>query len=871
MTVSRDSNLTGTAASDLLDGGSGSDTIYGGFGSDIALGGSGHDIVFGGSGSDLVDGGSGNDFVNGDAGSDIVFGGAGHDTVNGGGGYDLVFANAGNDILIYSLSENIGRSDYYDGGSGFDTLEVYLTSGQWATSAIQASIRGFQDFLEGAPGQGWSCGGDIFGFDGFNLAVSDIEAVRIFVDGVLADLTDQAVLLADDSFTLAGGDLSVSGNVLANDLVPDGVQSLTLATNPGLGAVQLDGAGNLTYTLDAGLNTYRELAVGQVLLDEFFYAVVDTDGDSGTARVSVLVTGVNDAPVVQDRIYVTSVSEDASFAGLVAPAYFTLNGRADDIDSDDDASTLSYAFFDPVSSGGTFIEGMFPAYFPNDLQFAPGSDFQHLSVGESEFATIRYNATDSHGAVSNTGTLEFEIVGSNDAPILGIGLLAAQEGGAAVTLDLAGLGEDVDSDDDGTTLTYAIVGQPSLGSVVLNGTLLSFDPDGDFAYLNDGEIETVSILVSATDRHGASVTTEMQVTVSGVTQGGAGDLDIFTGGVGSSPAVVYLNDAGSYLAVPTTLQSTLDAETGDLDSDGDLDMFIANGNAAGVYLNTGSGVFTFNGQNNLAIGQTLSTALGDLDGDGDLDALVGRQSNVGDLVLFNDGSGQFSVGPQLLGIADDTTFEVALGDIDSDGDLDIWTANAYGAGAADKLFFNDGSGGFTQSSQSLDLFDSTDVDFADLDNDGDLDTFVTNGGYSVAQGNTIWLNDGTGQFTDSGQALGDKFHTGVDLGDLDGDGDIDAFVVVSAGQYSGAGNQVWLNDGAGNFTVTAQVLGAANSEAVALGDMDGDGDLDAVVANMGSPDVLYLNDGAGSFVDSGLALGGNELSYSVVLGDFDLL
>lgn len=111
----------------------------------------------------------------------------------------------------------------------------------------------------------------------------------------------------------------------------------------------------------------------------------------------------------------------------------------------------------------------------------------------------------------------------------------------------------------------------------------------------------------------------------------------------------------------------------------------------------------------------------------------------------------------------------------------------------------------------------------------------------------------------------------VDLADLDGDGDIDAFVSVSAGSSSAVGNQVWLNDGTGTFVQTMQVLGAADSEAVALGDMDSDGDLDAVIANMGSPDVIYLNDGAGGFTDSGFALGGNELSYSVVLGDFDFV
>ena len=83
-------------------------------------------------------------------------------------------------------------------------------------------------------------------------------------------------------------------------------------------------------------------------------------------------------------------------------------------------------------------------------------------------------------------------------------------------------------------------------------------------------------------------------------------------------------------------------------------------------------------------------------------------------------------------------------------------------------------------------------------------------------GNKIWLNDGHGVFTDSGQSLGDSA-TFIDaaLGDLDGDGDLDAFVA----------NNVWVNDGSGNFTDSGLILGDSTSSRVALDDLDGDGDL----------------------------------------------
>ena len=80
----------------------------------------------------------------------------------------------------------------------------------------------------------------------------------------------------------------------------------------------------------------------------------------------------------------------------------------------------------------------------------------------------------------------------------------------------------------------------------------------------------------------------------------------------------------------------------------------------------------------------------------------------------------------------------------------------------------------------------------DLDGDGDLDAFVAQ---RSAQANKVWLNDGSGNFSDSGQSLGNSDSQGVALGDVDGDGDLDAFV----GELRGDANKVWLNDGSGSF------------------------------------------------------------------------
>jgi PKD repeat protein len=100
----------------------------------------------------------------------------------------------------------------------------------------------------------------------------------------------------------------------------------------------------------------------------------------------------------------------------------------------------------------------------------------------------------------------------------------------------------------------------------------------------------------------------------------------------------------------------------------------------------------------------------------------------------------------------------------------------------------------------------------------------------------VWLNNGglqagtPGTFSDSGQSLGDGISRGLALGDVDADGDLDALDM----------DRVWLNNGSGGFIDSGQSLGYEASQGVALGDLDGDGDLD-IVASGGFPYMVFWN------------------------------
>ena len=296
---------------------------------------------------------------------------------------------------------------------------------------------------------------------------------------------------------------------------------------------------------------------------------------------------------------------------------------------------------------------------------------------------------------------------------------------------------------------------------------------------------------------------------------------------------------------------------GDLDGDGDLDALVTNewkGTSA-VWLNDGRARFSDSGQD---LGQAFDGKLGDLDGDGDLDALV-AVSRGDSQVWLNDGRGRFQAGQRL---EEGGGMALALGDLDGDGDLD---AMIGGPDRGTTVWLNDGGARLTRTPQELGEPIIAGIVLADVDADGDADALV--GGWGTPT--RVWINDGRGTLVDSGAELtAAEVHVhGMAVGDLDGDGDPDAFMTVA----SLDDDEVWLNDGSGRFRNTGQPLVSPLGHAVAFGDLDGDGDLDAYVAT-GSPtdtgDRVWLNDGAGRFTDSGLRLG-DVSSMGVALGDLD--
>lgn len=315
---------------------------------------------------------------------------------------------------------------------------------------------------------------------------------------------------------------------------------------------------------------------------------------------------------------------------------------------------------------------------------------------------------------------------------------------------------------------------------------------------------------------------------------------------------------------PFTASETFMVGLGDLDGDGDLDAVLANpmNNPAEVWLNDGTGVFVDSGQRLTTYGHGV--VLADFDQDGDLDAfIVCHQFTNPSRLYLNDGSGSFTQSANDFGDGLMSASDLNLVDLNADGAPDVHVVYYDPQGMADKVYLNDGAGAFSDS--GLALMEETIV-WGDLDGDGDDDLF----GKRWEQGYVVYLNDG-GQLTES-WTMDDPQATlgGIALADLDADGDLDAVIVNgfrATGSYPG---RVFFNDGSGNFSDSGQQINPTLGADLSAGDLDLDGDLDVVVTNMDLPNEVWLNDGSGIFQDSGLRLGVDaDASGRPALGDLD--
>lgn len=304
----------------------------------------------------------------------------------------------------------------------------------------------------------------------------------------------------------------------------------------------------------------------------------------------------------------------------------------------------------------------------------------------------------------------------------------------------------------------------------------------------------------------------------------------------------------------------------DYDGDADLDLYLVQGgdldpsatDARGnvLYRNRGDGTFE-DVTASTGVGDTsygMGCTCGDFDGDGDVDLYV---TNVGPNVLYrNDGNGSFTDVSVSAGVADPGWgTSAAFVDYDRDGDLDLFVVNYLTWSIAGELECASASG---------------------------VRDYCKPNNYNSPAADTLYRNNGDGTFTDVSETSGIRKAfgngLGVALGDFDADGFVDIYVA-----NDGMENQLWINDGSGGFSNGALLAGCAvnvqgKAEAgmgVAALDVENDGDVDLFMTHLrDESNTFYINRG-GWFDDATAMMGLSGPSipstgFGTGFADFDL-
>ena len=387
-----------------------------------------------------------------------------------------------------------------------------------------------------------------------------------------------------------------------------------------------------------------------------------------------------------------------------------------------------------------------------------------------------------------------------------------------------------------------------------------------------------------------------------------GDLDIYfaqgaalPGWKGSEQLInrLFQNNDGEWIDVTEKAgvgdpSYSIGCACGDVDNDGDTDLYVTNFGADIFYLNQGNGTFSdatqAAGIKNKLWGS--SAAFFDGDNDGWLDLYVtnyveysvdknpwcgdqqsGRRAycdpdvfkGIPDKFFHNNGDGTFTDWTDKSGIGNDRGkgLGVVPGDYDNDGDMDLYVANDK---VMNLLYINNGKNSFSEEA----LFSGVGfnengraeagmgVDFGDMNNDGWLDLFVTN---FSGESNTLYINDKNGSFTDKtfsaglGQPSLNLLGFGTKFIDLDLDGWLDIFianghVIDNIAEFNrdythAQRKQIFLNRRDGTFKETFRA-GDLNRKSVgrgaAFGDLDNDGDWDVVISNNNGLANLLMNE-----------------------------
>mgnify|MGYP002338705258 CR=1 FL=1 len=254
-----------------------------------------------------------------------------------------------------------------------------------------------------------------------------------------------------------------------------------------------------------------------------------------------------------------------------------------------------------------------------------------------------------------------------------------------------------------------------------------------------------------------------------------------------------------------------------------------------------------------------ASSVADVDDDGNLDVLLAGQSRGASrsaALYLGNGDGTFSEAS--VGLPGVSSASTAIGDVNDDGDADLLitgetSSDFVSQTLVTELYLGNGDGTFTRANASLTGIDDGAAAIADVNNDGNDDLILT--GNTGDDGDTastiLYLSNGDGTFNETSTSLTDVYESAVAVGDVDGDSNVDVFVTGAGG------TGLFFGNGDGTFTqanATPSNLALLDG-AASIADIDGDGNKDFFLVGkrpFQSPRALvYYGDGSGGFTLQG--------------------
>ena len=343
-------------------------------------------------------------------------------------------------------------------------------------------------------------------------------------------------------------------------------------------------------------------------------------------------------------------------------------------------------------------------------------------------------------------------------------------------------------------------------------------------------------------------------------------------GGGSGGGGVF-NDHSYTLSVhyPTGKQPTSVA-TGDVNGDGRPDIVETDGksNSIAVLLNNGNG--TFASAVNYSLGPLAKSSnavvLGDFDGNGTLDAAVANKKSNNVSIMTNTGGGIFALASTIsMGAAGKTPLTLAVGNLNAGGDLDLVVANQQ----SNKLSVLLGGAGMSFGAPTAFAtggINLVDVKLADINGDGILDAVTAN---EQSRNISLLMGTGTGTFTAPFLFAAGNDPAALVAGDLNGDGKADVAVANGGSGYA----TILINNGLGGFLPQAQAhyKEAQLPATMMLADVSNDGKLDLITVNKNTHNMsVLLGVGNGTFdtqVDFAIGVPQDKTPAMLGLADFN--